>query len=214
VYLDDFLADPQLVEAGFLEAVVWEPDYSRGRLLELQARYGLDTMEVYDEYRRAEQFLGGQRGGILAFIDEADLAEWVHYYEIFRASGGDPWELHGDPEPRWPEGEGSLPCGGATAAFLLGSELPAASLTPAPPGHGDGGGQGVGPPLLSGLAGISSSRTRQTEKGLRRLAREVGAVLHFAALSLVGESVSNPALYYENNVQKGLAFLHIIPSRN
>src|SRR5580658_5868562 len=31
----------------------------------------------------------------------------------------------------------------------------------------------------------------------------VEAVLHFGALSLVGESIENPALYYENNVSKG-----------
>jgi UDP-glucose 4-epimerase len=33
------------------------------------------------------------------------------------------------------------------------------------------------------------------------------AVLHFGALSLVAESIENPALYYENNVVKGAALL-------
>ncbi|MCR4418640.1 MAG: UDP-glucose 4-epimerase GalE [Clostridia bacterium] len=45
---------------------------------------------------------------------------------------------------------------------------------------------------------------------VRELAQEVEAVLHFAAFSLVGESVSNPALYYENNVQKGLSLLRAV----
>ncbi len=38
----------------------------------------------------------------------------------------------------------------------------------------------------------------------------VRAVLHFAALSLVGESVADPALYYRNNVVKGLALLEAV----
>jgi UDP-glucose 4-epimerase len=36
---------------------------------------------------------------------------------------------------------------------------------------------------------------------------KVGAVMHFAAHSLVGESVKKPALYYENNVVGGLRLL-------
>ncbi|MGB9886678.1 MAG: hypothetical protein ACPLRW_06740 [Moorellales bacterium] len=63
MHLRDFLADPELIEAGFLEAVVWEPDHSRSRLLELEARYGLDTVEVYEEYRRAGQLFPGATAG-------------------------------------------------------------------------------------------------------------------------------------------------------
>lgn len=36
---------------------------------------------------------------------------------------------------------------------------------------------------------------------------EVEACLHFAALAYVGESVSEPAKYFENNVQQGVAFM-------
>ncbi len=36
------------------------------------------------------------------------------------------------------------------------------------------------------------------------------AVMHFSALSLVGESVRNPLLYYENNVAKGVALLRAV----
>jgi UDP-glucose 4-epimerase len=38
----------------------------------------------------------------------------------------------------------------------------------------------------------------------------VDAVLHCAARSLVGESVSNPALYYRENVAGGVAFLEVL----
>jgi UDP-glucose 4-epimerase len=37
--------------------------------------------------------------------------------------------------------------------------------------------------------------------------RRVEAVMHFAALALVGESVADPRLYYENNVAGGLSLL-------
>ncbi|WP_334111043.1 UDP-glucose 4-epimerase GalE [Thermodesulfitimonas autotrophica] len=40
--------------------------------------------------------------------------------------------------------------------------------------------------------------------------RGIAAVLHFAALSIVGESVADPALYYRNNVVKGLALLEAV----
>ncbi len=40
--------------------------------------------------------------------------------------------------------------------------------------------------------------------------RGIKAVLHFAALSLVGESVADPALYYRNNVAGGLALLEAV----
>lgn len=39
---------------------------------------------------------------------------------------------------------------------------------------------------------------------------EIGAVMHFAAHSQVGESVEKPALYYENNVLGGLVLLQAI----
>lgn len=40
--------------------------------------------------------------------------------------------------------------------------------------------------------------------------RTIQAVLHFAAHSQVGESVTNPALYYENNVINGLRLLEAV----
>ncbi|MDK2888367.1 MAG: UDP-glucose 4-epimerase [Thermoanaerobacter sp.] len=40
--------------------------------------------------------------------------------------------------------------------------------------------------------------------------RDIRAVMHFAALSLVGESVANPSLYYQNNVIKGLSLLEAV----
>lgn len=50
---------------------------------------------------------------------------------------------------------------------------------------------------------------RELVGGLLR-SRRIEAVLHFAALSLVGESVADPALYYRNNVVKGLALLEAV----
>lgn len=41
----------------------------------------------------------------------------------------------------------------------------------------------------------------------------IDAVMHFAALSLVGESVEKPAQYFENNVTKGLALLNMMIDR-
>jgi UDP-glucose 4-epimerase len=38
--------------------------------------------------------------------------------------------------------------------------------------------------------------------------RRFDAIMHFGAISLVGESVVNPALYFENNVAKGIALLN------
>ena len=38
--------------------------------------------------------------------------------------------------------------------------------------------------------------------------RRFDAVMHFGAISLVGESVVNPALYFENNVAKGITLLN------
>lgn len=39
------------------------------------------------------------------------------------------------------------------------------------------------------------------------LTHKIEACIHFAAFAYVGESVSNPALYYENNVEQGLRLL-------
>ncbi|MDK2836728.1 MAG: UDP-glucose 4-epimerase [Thermosediminibacterales bacterium] len=50
---------------------------------------------------------------------------------------------------------------------------------------------------------------RELVTGILR-SRRIDAVMHFAALSLVGESVENPTLYYENNVIKGLMLLDSI----
>src|SRR5688572_30230191 len=36
---------------------------------------------------------------------------------------------------------------------------------------------------------------------------EIDACIHFAAFAYVGESVSNPIMYYENNVGQGIRFL-------
>ncbi len=50
------------------------------------------------------------------------------------------------------------------------------------------------------------------QKLVGRICREfkVGAVMHFAAHSQVGESVEKPALYYENNVIGGLMLLETV----
>jgi UDP-glucose 4-epimerase len=44
---------------------------------------------------------------------------------------------------------------------------------------------------------------------ITRIAREhnIDACIHFAALAYVGESVSQPALYYENNLEQGIRLL-------
>src|SRR3984957_11597539 len=43
---------------------------------------------------------------------------------------------------------------------------------------------------------------------IARIAREhdIEACVHFAALAYVGESVSAPAKYFENNVEEGVSF--------
>lgn len=43
---------------------------------------------------------------------------------------------------------------------------------------------------------------------LARALRDIDAVMHFAALSIVPESVSNPRKYFENNVRDGLVLLN------
>jgi UDP-glucose 4-epimerase len=49
-----------------------------------------------------------------------------------------------------------------------------------------------------------------------RIAREhdLDACIHFAALAYVGESVSDPARYYANNVEQGIALLDTLLSAN
>jgi UDP-glucose 4-epimerase len=44
---------------------------------------------------------------------------------------------------------------------------------------------------------------------IARIAKEhkIEACIHFAALAYVGESVEKPALYFENNVEQGIAFI-------
>lgn len=43
---------------------------------------------------------------------------------------------------------------------------------------------------------------------LRTLLRRVDAIMHFAALAYVGESVTNPRKYFNNNVEAGLTLLN------
>jgi UDP-glucose 4-epimerase len=57
---------------------------------------------------------------------------------------------------------------------------------------------------------VSFYKGRVGDAGLiERILREhtVEACVHFAALAYVGESVSEPARYFENNTQQGIAFL-------
>src|ERR1700682_253275 len=44
---------------------------------------------------------------------------------------------------------------------------------------------------------------------VQRIGREhyIEACVHFAALAYVGESVSDPSLYFDNNVARGIALL-------
>jgi UDP-glucose 4-epimerase len=51
---------------------------------------------------------------------------------------------------------------------------------------------------------------------IARIAAEhkIEACIHFAALTYVGESVSDPAKYFENNVQQGVAFLGALLKAN
>ena len=43
-----------------------------------------------------------------------------------------------------------------------------------------------------------------------RIARGCDAIMHFAAFALVGESVKNPRLYYNNNAEKALVLLNAV----
>ena len=46
------------------------------------------------------------------------------------------------------------------------------------------------------------------------LENEISAVMHFAANSLVGESMQNPAKYYQNNVANTLTLLAVMKNFN
>ena len=56
-------------------------------------------------------------------------------------------------------------------------------------------------PFYQGDAGNRELITRVVQE------HDVDACIHFAAFAYVGESVSAPALYYENNVEQGIRLL-------
>lgn len=62
----------------------------------------------------------------------------------------------------------------------------------------------AGIPLVKG----DVTRAEDLERALG--AHEVDAVMHFAAKSLVGESMQNPAKYYQNNVAGGVTLLEAL----
>ena len=45
-------------------------------------------------------------------------------------------------------------------------------------------------------------------RAVRKALEDVNAVMHFAAFAYVGESVTSPRMYFENNVQKGISLLN------
>ncbi|HEY9716996.1 MAG TPA: UDP-glucose 4-epimerase GalE [Trichormus sp.] len=55
-------------------------------------------------------------------------------------------------------------------------------------------------------------KTADVEQALSR--GKIDAVMHFAAHSLVGESVENPLLYFSNNVSNGLTLLNVMVRNN
>ena len=56
-------------------------------------------------------------------------------------------------------------------------------------------------PFYEGDIGDRELITRMVQE------HDVDACIHFAAFAYVGESVSEPALYYENNVEQGIRLL-------
>ena len=66
-------------------------------------------------------------------------------------------------------------------------------------GHAQAVGEGV--PFYNGRTGDRELVARICRE------HEIEACIHFAALAYVGESVSDPKRYYENNVEQGIAFL-------
>jgi UDP-glucose 4-epimerase len=59
-------------------------------------------------------------------------------------------------------------------------------------------------PFYQGSAGDRTLVTRITED------HEIESCMHFAALAYVGESVEEPALYFENNVQQGISLVNTL----
>jgi UDP-glucose 4-epimerase len=59
-------------------------------------------------------------------------------------------------------------------------------------------------PFYRGKVGDRALVTRITQE------HKIEACVHFAALAYVGESVSEPARYFENNVAQGIAFLDVL----
>ena len=66
-------------------------------------------------------------------------------------------------------------------------------------GHRDSVLSGV--PFYQGKVGDRSVVERVLKE------RRIDSCIHFAALAYVGESVENPAMYFENNVEQGVAFI-------
>ena len=61
-------------------------------------------------------------------------------------------------------------------------------------------------PFYRGKVGDRAVVTRATQE------HKIEACVHFAALAYVGESVSEPARYFENNVAQGIALLDVLVS--
>lgn len=67
--------------------------------------------------------------------------------------------------------------------------------------RGHRGSLGGGVPFYQGKVGDRILVERITKE------HEINSCIHFAALAYVGESVENPAMYFENNVEQGVAFV-------
>src|SRR6185437_10149283 len=61
-------------------------------------------------------------------------------------------------------------------------------------------------PFYRGKVGDRAVVTRATQE------HKIEACVHFAALAYVGESVSEPARYFENNVAQGIGLLDVLVS--
>ena len=74
------------------------------------------------------------------------------------------------------------------------------------------------PQVLERVAQISGQRPSLIDADLRDTValetifqnHDIGAVIHFAGLKAVGESVTDPVRYYENNVQGALQLIHVM----
>lgn len=51
-------------------------------------------------------------------------------------------------------------------------------------------------------------------KGTKHENKNVQAIIHFAAFSIVGESIANPLMYYKNNVANSILFLEAVYKTN